>query len=267
MAAAVLAATVLARCSVAASEPPDARSYPDGCATYGLSSKRCAVIVAWAKAQLPAGHAAIVTTELLPDPGCPGQPPGGLCVRTTQFVTTVRFTFADGSTRSYPLYCGVGGQFSLLCSDTPRIEIGTNVDHDTICTGTDAAGAPSGCTTPFPSPDSRTLAASRPLVIASLDIPVTTTGHHEVEVGRAVLPHGYVTEASFSLANDAPPGLLLSGPLRLELRSTVPGRPPFGNVYQRGIFPGVEDARVVLVFDVAQTSPRSVIGVRDLVVR
>jgi hypothetical protein len=252
--------------SVAAPWVPGARSYPDGCPAYGLSPKRCAAIVAWATDQLPANHAAIVGTALLPDLSCAGQPAGVLCMRTTQSITTVRFTLADGSVHDYPLFCGVGGQFTLLCSDRPQIEIGTAVDHDVPCPGTDP-GVPGACATPFPSPDPAILAASRPLRVATLDIPVTRTGHHELVVGQAVLPHGYVTEATFALVDDAPAGLLLSGPLELELRSTIPGRPPFGNVYERGIFPGVEAVEVLLVFDVAETAPGVVIGVRDLVVR
>jgi hypothetical protein len=241
--------------------------YPAGCAAYQLNDARCAALVAWAESQLPAGHPAIVATELGPDPVCADVPPAVVCQRLVAFVATVRFTLADGQTRSFPRFCGVGDD-SLVCTEHPLIRIATNVDRDVLCSGPgDPTTTPNDCSTPVPSPDPSTAAAARPLRIAALDVPVTTVGHHELEVGTAGLPNGYVAEATLRLANDAPAGLRLDGPLRLELRPTDPSRPPFGNVYQRGTFPGVEMARVFLVFDAAEASPRAVIEVRDLVVR
>lgn len=241
--------------------------YPAGCTAYQLSDARCAALVAWADGQLPAGHPAIVATELGPDPMCADVPPAVVCQRLVAFVATVRFRLADGQTADFPRFCGVGDD-SLVCTEHPVITIATNIDRDVLCTGpADPVAAPVDCSTPIPSPDPSTTAAARPLRIAALDIPVGSTGHHELEVGTVGLPDGYVAEATFRLADDAPAGLRLSGPLRLELRPTDPSRPPFGNVYQRGTFPGVETARVVLVFDVVETASGADIGVRDLVVR
>ena len=55
--------------------------------------------------------------------------------------------------------------------------------------------------------------------------------------------------------------------IRLEVRPTDPTRPPFGNVYDRGIVPGVEEAEVLLVFDVAAAPDGAVLQVRDVEVR
>jgi hypothetical protein len=49
--------------------------------------------------------------------------------------------------------------------------------------------------------------------------------------------------------------------------STDPSRPVFGNVYERGSFPGVEDVVATLIFDVVETPPGAVLPVRDVVVR
>jgi hypothetical protein len=208
-----------------------------------------------------------VATELGPDPLCADVPPAVVCDRLVAFVATVRLTLADGQTPDFPRFCDIGDD-SLICTEHPVITIATNVDHDVPCVGpADPLATPTACSTPIPSPDPSSLAAARPLRIAALDIPVASTGHHERLVGTVALPGGYVTEATLRLADDAPAGLRLSGPLRLELRPTDPSRPPFGNVYQRGTVPGVETARVFLVFDAVEVAPGAVIEVRDLVVR
>jgi len=54
--------------------------------------------------------------------------------------------------------------------------------------------------------------------------------------------------------------------IRLVVASTDPSRPPFGNVYERGTFPGVETVVVSLVFDVVAAPPDTVLQVRNVVV-
>ena len=93
-------------------------TFPDECPTYGLSARRCAYIVDWALRE--AGVAADqATVELLGDPGCDGN--GGTCYRTTMFVVRVRVTPGDGPASDHSVFCGVGGERSLLCTETPRI--------------------------------------------------------------------------------------------------------------------------------------------------
>jgi hypothetical protein len=164
------------------------------------------------------------------------------------------------------VYCGVGPP-TLTCSETPGIQA---VDlhgagyWDVPCTGE----APDGCATPIPTPTGAAAAAGRELKIDAIAVPVGALGHREVEIGRAVLVDGIVREARLSIADQAQVGFLLDpGLVRMELRSTVPGRPPFDNVYQRGTFKGPEEVRVVLVFDVAETGRDAVIHVTDVLVR
>jgi hypothetical protein len=46
-----------------------------------------------------------------------------LCTRTNQFIVRVRFQMADGRSAEQSLFCGVGGQFSALCTENPEINI------------------------------------------------------------------------------------------------------------------------------------------------
>jgi hypothetical protein len=230
---------------------------PTACTSFGFSARRCAAVVRAARDQLPAGHPTIVGVDLLPD-----DQPG--VVRTTTFVANVRFRFEGGGQDVRGIFCGVGPP-SLVCSEDPGLEA---VDFhqagywDVPCTGE----APSGCATPL-APDPG-LAGTVPLSIPVLDLPVGGVGHHEVDVGQAIVPNGIVSDASFKLANQAQRGFLIDpGIVRLELRSTIPGRPPFDNVYRRGRFDGTEAIRVLLVYDVAEASPGAdPLEVRDLVV-
>ena len=123
---------------------------------------------------------------------------------------------------------------------------------------------PSSCATPV-APDPSALAQARPLRIAALEVPVGPVGHRAVEIGRAVLPNGILSEATFALADSLEGGFTLEpNVVRMEFRSTDSTRPPFTNVYVRGRFHGVEEVRVLLVFDVAATSGDRVIHVRDV---
>jgi hypothetical protein len=137
-------------------------------------------------------------------------------------------------------------------------------NHDVPCTGEDAAGTPERCATPIVlDPDA--VAQAVPLRVDAIDVPVTV-GHHEIELGRASLANGFLDKASFTLADPAPDGVSIPEGVRLVVASTDPGRPQFGNVYERGIFPGVEEVVVSLVFDVVAVPPDTVLQVRDVVV-
>jgi hypothetical protein len=92
--------------------------YPAACTSYHLSDARCTALVAWAEGQLPAGHPAIVATELGPDPLCAEVPPAVVCGRLVAFVATVRFTLADGQTPAFPRFCDIGDD-SLICTEHP----------------------------------------------------------------------------------------------------------------------------------------------------
>jgi hypothetical protein len=155
----------------------------------------------------------------------------------------------------------------LTCSETPGIQA---VDlhgagyWDVPCAGE----PPDGCPNRITAPTGPAAAARRELKIDAIAVPVGPVGHREVEIGRAVLVDGIVQEARFSIADQTQAGFLLDpGVVWMELRSTVPGRPPFRNIYERGTFKGPEEVRVVLIFDVSETGPDAVIHVTDVLVR
>ena len=247
-----------------------AAAYPTGCAAFGLSKRRCDFIVSDARSGQGIDPAGVTTTWLLPDPGCGGDPTSDqltMCMRTQAFVVGVEFELADRATERRDYFCGVGGQTTLICSDAPQID--ASDFHaagywDTPCAGE----APDGCASPVPVPTGAAAEGARALDLASIDVPVGAVGHHEVEVGTAVLAGGVVQEARFSLGDQRQDGFLLDpGRVQLVLRSTIAGRPPFENIHSRGVFDRPETVRVLVVFDVAEVSGKHWIHVTDLEVR
>jgi hypothetical protein len=243
--------------------------FPEGCSGFGLSPRRCEAVVAAAASQAGVERSNATSIWLLPEPGC-GEDPladtGGGCVRTMSFVAGVRFDLPGADPVRTNIFCGVGPP-RLVCSETPGIEA---IDFhaagywDVPCAGE----APDGCASPLPSLSAAAADAGTELRLDSVDVPVGTVGHREVDLGAAVLVDGIVQEARFSIADEVQDGFLLAdGTVRMELRSTIPGRPPFDNAYSRGTFDGPEEVRVVLVFDVAETSSDAVIHVTDVLVR
>jgi hypothetical protein len=245
-------------------------SFPDGCAAFGLSGRRCEAVVNTAATNAAFDRSIATSISLMPEPGCGGDPlsdvAGGFCIRSMAFVAGVRFERADGTSVLSEVYCGVGPP-TLTCSETPGIQAldlhGAGY-WDVPCAGE----APDACATPIPKPTGVAAAAGRELKIDAIAVLVGSVGHREVEIGRAILADGIVQEARFSVADQTQVGFLLDpGLVRMELRSTVPGRPPFDNAYNRGSFKGPEEVRVVLVFDVSETGQDAVIHVTDVLVR
>jgi len=244
--------------------------FPEGCTAFGLSARRCEAVVATAASNVGFDRSTAASTFLMAEPGRGGDPlsddVGGLCMRSTAFIAGVRFDRADGTSVLSEVFCGVGPP-TLTCSETPGIQA---VDlhgagyWDVPCAGE----PPDGCADRITAPTGPAAAARRELKIDAIDMPVGAVGHREVEIGRAVLVDGIVQEARFSIADQTQVGFLLDpGLVRMELRSTVPGRPPFDNIYRRGTLKGPEEVRVVLVFDVAETGPNAVIHVTNVLVR
>jgi hypothetical protein len=247
-----------------------AAAYPEGCAAFGLSMRRCDFIVADARSGQGIDPGLVTTTWLLPDPGCGGDPTTDeltMCMRTQSFVVGVEFELSDRTTERRDYFCGVGGQTTLICSDAPQID--ASDFHaagywDTPCAGE----APDGCASPVPVPTGAAAEGARALDLASIDLPIGAVGHHEVEIGTAVLAGGVVQEARFSLGDQRQDGYLLDpGRVQLVLRSTIAGRPPFDNIHARGVFDRPETVRVLLVFDVAEVSGEHWIHVTDVEVR
>jgi hypothetical protein len=243
-------------------------SYPDGCAAFELSARRCDAVVDVAADNIAYSRADASSILLASDPGCGSDPLTDeivLCTRSLSFIVGVVFEAADGTSVRSDVFCGPGAP-TLVCSDTPGIQI---VDlhsgyWDVPCAGE----APDGCATPVPFPTGAAADVGRELRIASVDVPVGPIGHHEVELGTAVLVNGIAQEGTFTLNDQLQDGFLLDpGTVRLELRSTIPGRPPFTNIYERGAFDGPEEVRVFLVFDVAETSDSAVLHVQNVLVK
>ncbi len=255
-----VATAILATMGVAQTPPPPgvALAYPDGCAAYALSPARCAYVVAWAAGQVGTDPAT-ATYELLGDPM-----PGATC--TQAFVVRVRVHDAHGASGEASVFCGIGGDASYLCTETPVIARRTptiNGYWDVPCS--DEEGEV--CATPVPTAGESAVAAATPLEVSGLSIPIDRVGLHEVVVGEATLADGILAEASFELAPTTPDQLLVAQDgvtLRLD---SLDGGPPFENGYAHGWRSGVELVRVTLAFEVEAFAPGAVLQVLDLVVR
>lgn len=250
----------------ATAETYGAWPFPDGCPAFAMTVRRCTAVVDEAAMSANVDRSAAEAVWLLPEPGCGADPLGeglAICTRTMSFVAGVRFDWAGQPSVRQSIFCGVGPP-SLVCSETPGIQASDlhSGYWDVPCTGEPPAGCPSPIPKP-PDPDH----VGRPLLIDAVDVPVGAVGHHEEEIGRAVLVDGIVQEARFSIDQVQDTFLLDPGIVRLELHSTIAGRPPFDNIYQRGVFPGPEEVRVVLVYDVAETRPEAVLRIQDVEVR
>jgi hypothetical protein len=253
-----------------ATRPPAdvALPYPDGCPAYGLSPRRCAYIVDWALAQagLTANDA---TVQLLGDPLCVGQPAG--CVDTTRlggtFVVRVRVTPASGAWTDHPVFCGIGGDASLLCTDTPVIRVMSPMSgyHDVPC-GPVPGGEPgSNCATPMPTIAPSAQQSAVPLRVPTVTIPIDRTGAYEVDLGQAVLPNGILTEASATLVDNTRSDVLIPEGIQLEVIGED-GK-PLVNAYDHGWRAGTELVQVRLVFSVESFEPGTTLTITDVVVR
>jgi hypothetical protein len=156
---------------------------------------------------------------------------------------------------------GVDSMWRPWCVDDPQIVLHEGVSHDVPCTGE----PPAGCATPIVV-DPEAVAKARPLRIAALDVPIGV-GHHEIPLGQAIIPNGYLDKARFQLADMAPDGVYIPDGIFMRVSPTDPSRPPLGDVYGRGRYPGVETVEATLVFDVETAPPGAILQVRDVVVQ
>jgi hypothetical protein len=249
--------------SVALTLPPDgaALPYPDGCQAYRLSARRCAYIVEWAagEADLQVDQA---TIQLLGDPACEGQT---TCVatRTTKFVVRVRVISAGGSSTDHPVFCGVGGEASLLCTETPTISVSvpTSGYHDVPCGGEDGNGP---CASPVPTVDPDVAPRGSPLVVPRVDVPIDHVGSYVIDLGDAILPNGILSVTSATLSNNKRLDVLVPEGVRLEVLGDD-GK-PLQNVYVQGWRPGTERVHARLVFTVEEFDPGAVLAFTELVV-
>ncbi len=230
----------------------------EACPRLEFSQRRCDAVVAQAMAIASLQPADVSSVEL-------GRPEGPKISLGGELMALARLHLTDGRVINQEIWCvGVGRDNMGWCVDDPQIQLSSGANHDVPCTGEDSAGTPEGCATPIVlDPDA--VADAHPLRLDAIDIPVTL-GHHDVELGHALLPNGFLEKASFTLADPAPDGVSIPEGIRLVVASTDPSRPPFGNVYERGTFTGVEEVVVSLVFDVVAAPPDTVLQVRNVVV-
>jgi len=240
--------------------------YPDGCPAFAMSVRRCRAVVEQAAeyAGLDAGSASSIW--LLVEPGCGGDPTEQLvlCTRSLSFVAGVRFDRPGQEPVRRDIFCGVGPP-RLVCSENPII-LAVDMHNgywDTPCTGE----APSGCASPVVPPTGDAARGARALRLATVDVPVGDVGHHEIEIGTAVLPGGVLSEGRMSI-NQVQDGFLLDpGLVTMVIRSTDPSRPRFQNIHERGVWDRPETVRVLVAFDVTATSPGATIHITGVEVR
>jgi len=234
-------------------------AYPEGCATHGLSMRRCDLIIDRAARMHGIDRASVKEIRLLGDPGCgEGFSPGTICMRSTSVAVRVRFALPDGKAIEESVYCGVGAQYDPECTDTPQIRIASPM-HDGYL------DVPEGAT-PVPTINPAAQAKAQPLTVAALDIPIDHTGTYRVELGEATLPNGILSRADMALANDRPTDLLLDEyGLGLTLER-VKGGAPISNTYETGWHVGVLGVRVMVTFTVVTFDPGAVLQIRNVVV-
>jgi hypothetical protein len=250
------------------------RPYPDGCAHFKFSARRCAAIVAIAREQLGIDDPG-ATVELLSEPpmnGCGPRPDGTviLCTRSGGGIPViVRITPPDGPAEESMFHCGVGTQGSIACHDQPTVEIATPMEgyRDIACAGEDANGTPTGCATPVPTIQPEAAAAARPLVIEAREIPLDHDGAYAVDLGDVGIPNGVLRATRAALQDETIPDIVFLDGIRLTVEPVDPSGRPFINGYEHGWVPGVEDARVVLRFHVIQHEPGAILHLRDVEVR
>lgn len=235
------------------------RAPAEACARLEFSQARCDAVVAQAMAGAGVRPADVANVEL-------GRPDGHTVSLGGELSALARLHLTDGRVIDHEVWCiGVGSQFRAWCVNELQIELHSGANHDVPCTGDDPLGTPEGCATPI-TLDPEAVAQARSLLVDAIDIPLTV-GHHDVELGLATLPNGFLDVATFTLADLAPDGVNIPAGIQLIVTSTDPGRPPLGNAYERGTFPGVEEVVASLVFDVVDAPPGAVLQVRDVVVR
>ena len=243
--------------------PPDgvALPYPDGCPAYALSPRRCAYIVEWAarEAGVKTDQA---TIQLLGDPACEGKTACSV-MRSTAFVVRVRVIPSSGKSSDHSVFCGVGGQASLLCTETPRISLSVPTDgyHDIPCTG-DAGNET--CASPVPTIDPSVSAKGLPLRLPKVVVPIDHVGGYVVDLGDAVLPNGILSLTSATLADDTRVDVLIPDGIRLEVLGDD-GK-SLWNVYEQGWRAGTERVHVRLTFAVEEFQPGAALVFTDVLV-
>lgn len=235
------------------------RAPAEACPRLEFNQRRCDAVIARAIEVAGRRSTDVASIEL-------GRPEGRKMGLGGSLAALARLHLTDGKVIDTEVWCiGVFSGYNAWCANDPPIQLTMGANHDVPCSGEDPNGSPEGCAAPIVL-EPGAVAQARPLRVEAIDIPATV-GHHEVELGRATLPNGFLDVATFTLADIAPDGVSIPDGIALVVTSTDPSRPPLGNVYERGTFPGVEEVVASLVFDVVEAPPGSVLQIRDVVVQ
>jgi hypothetical protein len=231
---------------------PGEGPYPEACAPWGFPDRQCRSIVFQAQERAHVDPARVTRTRLLPFE--PKRSLGG------GQLALVAFDLDDGTVVEQEVTC-VGVSSGPPCNMAASVEVFTGLDHDVPCTGE----PPDGCATLRPSPAPAAMKLGVPLEVAALDVPIDHVGEYRIEIGKAVLPDGYLSDRSANLVDTAPEDYWLRY-VAILVESDVPGREPAGNVY-REPFDGPEPMTVFVVFEVTELFEPSVVQLRNIVVR
>jgi hypothetical protein len=223
------------------------------CDRAGFSVDRCQALAFAAARKLGLAFDQIVSVDVVanPDP-----PPGGFDFANRTFLD---IRVADGRELDATIACpGIDAASVPECMPEPAVPVGS-VDRGGY------GDTPEGAT-PLPSLDPEAVANAKALRVPELAIPVERTGPQLIRLGTALLPNGYLTEATISLADPWPSSVLFEDGILMLLRPSTGGE-PIRNEYETGWHQGTFEVDVTLTFDVAWFEPGTSFTLVDIVVR
>lgn len=260
-------AALVAGC-ITASETSGPAAEPQPC-RQTFNAVRCLAMTDYAAVQLKTTREDITAIDVIPEPT--PETRNGVTILNMHSggpAIDVRVTLTDGSTQVVSMHCS-GIASHPACLDDPHLSVSSVTGpnggyHDTPCSG----DPPDGCATPLPTIEPAAAATAQPLMIERIDIPLDHVGPYEAKLGEATLPNGILTEASFALVDDWPPGVTItSGTVSIRIGSLDPDGKPFNNYFDHGWRVGTERVEAILEFTVDRVDPGAVLAVRDVVVR
>ena len=218
-----------------------------------LSGDRCQALALTAAIQLGLRFDQVVAIDVVPNPS-----PEAIDFAHRTFL---EITLQGGDRRSVTISCpGVAAAHDVGCMPEPVVSLGSPRGE-----GSGYADIP-GDATPFPELDPVAVAAAKSLEIDALEIPVQTLGAQTLVLGRATLPNGFLSVASFSMADPWPSDVLFGSGIQLVITPAAGGA-PLRNLYEHGWRPGIEEVAATLTFDVAWFKPGATFTVTDVIVR
>ena len=252
-------AGLVAGCSAVAVAPQEASPGPPRPCAEVYGTQRCLAMTDVAAAEVGRTRDDVSMVEIVPDP-----PPRGAILGGAWYIR-VRTTFADGSAHDAKMCGGIPG--GPACMDEPRLEAVSGFSDgsgykDVPCPD---GASPNTCGQPLPSFEASALAAARPLSMAKSLIPIDHVGDYEVSLGKASIPNGVVSAASFGFVDTWPSNVSLDGGAAgIELRSLEPDGKAFQNYYDHGWRPGAERVEALLVFRVLWFEKGAALAIRDI---